>query len=458
MPHDNDSRGDNEPGGGGVRPAYGGESGAVERTDHRAVPARSVASIPVEVTGTVLRVLLIEDDAGDAFLVEELLADSADPMEIVWARSMAEAMVKLDDDIGCVLLDLGLPDAEGLGGLYQLLSFAPRTAVIVLTGLSDAHRGSAAVAAGAQDYLVKQEIDGSLLSRAIRYALERKRADESQRRLVESELRAQENARLERGLLPAPILRDPSLDFRARYRPGRQRALLGGDLYDAVQTADGRVHVMIGDVCGHGPDEAALGVNLRIAWRSLIFAGLTGGELLITLERIFEHERRSDEMFATLCMTVIEPDRTHGRIYLAGHPAPLLLTPDGVAPLSEGATGPALGLFPGGRWGYESIELGRDWSLLLYTDGLIEGRIGAGPERLGSDGLVPMIGRLVAAGRSGYDLIDSAVAAVEDLHGGSLNDDVAVLLLRHDPDRPLDRVRNGQPVLPGQTTNGGDTA
>ncbi|WP_424640063.1 PP2C family protein-serine/threonine phosphatase [Embleya sp. AB8] len=405
-----------------------------------------------------LRVLLIEDDAGDAFLVEELLADAAEPMEIVWARSMGEAMVELGGDIGCVLLDLGLPDAEGLGGLHRLLRFAPRTAVIVLTGLADAHRGSAAVAAGAQDYLVKQEIDGSLLSRAIRYALERKRADESQRRLVESELRAQENARLERGLLPEPILRDPSLDFRARYRPGRRRALLGGDLYDAVQTADGRVHVMIGDVCGHGPDEAALGVNLRIAWRSLIFAGLTGGELLTTLERIFEHERRSDEMFATLCMTVIEPDRRRGRVYLAGHPAPLLLTPEGVAPLSEGATGPALGLFPGGRWGYESIELGPDWSLLLYTDGLIEGRIGPGPERLGTDGLLPLIGRLRAAGRTGHDLIDAAVAAVEDLHGGSLTDDVAVLLLRHDPDRPWHGASGERPVLPGPTTGAGGGA
>ncbi|MFI1584095.1 PP2C family protein-serine/threonine phosphatase [Embleya sp. NPDC020630] len=441
-----------------MRPAYGGDGGAVERAGYRAGPVSvPSASGPVAHVARPLRVLLIEDDAGDAFLVEELLADSPDPMEIVWARSMAEAMVGLGEDVGCVLLDLGLPDAEGLNGLHRLLAFAPRTAVIVLTGLADAHRGSAAVAAGAQDYLVKQEIDGSLLSRAIRYALERKRADDSQRRLVESELRAQENARLERGLLPAPILRDPSLDFLARYRPGRQRALLGGDLYDAVQTADGRVHVMIGDVCGHGPDEAALGVNLRIAWRSLIFAGLTGGDLLTTLERIFEHERRSDEMFATLCMTIIEPDRRRGRVYLAGHPAPLLITPEGVAPLSEGATGPALGLFSDGRWGYEPIDLGPDWSLLLYTDGLIEGRIGRGPERLGTEGLLPLINRLLAAGSTGYDLIDSAVAAVEELHGDSLNDDVAVLLLRHDPNHPPHGAPGEHPVLPGPATGEGRT-
>ena len=76
-----------------------------------------------------------------------------------------------------------------------------------------------------------------------------------------SELRANENARLERGLLPSPLLLDcPGVDIVAQYRPSRQFALLGGDFYDFVQTPDRTVHVMVGDVAGHGPDEAALGV------------------------------------------------------------------------------------------------------------------------------------------------------------------------------------------------------
>ncbi|NEC51686.1 SpoIIE family protein phosphatase, partial [Actinospica acidiphila] len=98
------------------------------------------------------------------------------------------------------------------------------------------------------------------------------------------------------------------LRFAARYRPGRSRALLGGDFYDVVRTPDGTVHAMIGDVCGHGPDEAALGVELRIAWRALTLAGLCGDQLLSTLQQVLEHERPDDEIFATLCTVDIAPD------------------------------------------------------------------------------------------------------------------------------------------------------
>ena len=161
-----------------------------------------------------------------------------------------------------------------------MLRIAPRHAVLALTAEGDAERAAEAVRVGAQDYLFRDELDGRLLSRAIRYAVERKRADLAQRQLTESRLHAQENARLERGLLPTPLLEGTELRFAARYRPGRVRALLGGDFYDTVRTPDGTVHAMIGDVCGHGPDEAALGVELRIAWRALTFAGLCGDELL----------------------------------------------------------------------------------------------------------------------------------------------------------------------------------
>ena len=154
-----------------------------------------------------------------------------------------------------------------------MLELSPNIAVLVLTGLADEHRGTEAVAVGAQDYLVKGSIDGQLLTRAIRYAVERKRADESVRRLYASEARAAENARLERGLLPQPLVRNDWFRVVPRYRPGRHQSVLGGDFYDVVECDDGAVFALIGDVAGHGPDEAALGVCLRIAWRTLVLSG-----------------------------------------------------------------------------------------------------------------------------------------------------------------------------------------
>ncbi|MFI7321597.1 PP2C family protein-serine/threonine phosphatase [Streptomyces venezuelae] len=399
--------------------------------------------------GSGLTLLVIEDDPAGSLSVPELLDSAGKPIRIRTARNLTEAERLLTDDVHCILLDLALPapgastgtvtgtgegDEDELVALKHVLRLAPRHAVLALTANDDSERGAEAVRVGAQDYLFRDELDGRLLSRAIRYAVERKRADAAQRQLTESRLRAQENARLERGLLPTPLLEGSPLRFAARYRPGRSRALLGGDFYDTVRTPDGAVHVMIGDVCGHGPDEAALGVELRIAWRALTFAGLCGDELLSTLQKVLEHERPDDEIFATLCTVDIAPDGRRAGLCLAGHPAPLIAREGRLAellPYEDG--GPALGLLPRARWPRRQVELGGKWSLMLYTDGLIEGRIGQGNQRLGQEGMVDMVRRLIAAGLQGDELLEAAVNEARDLNGGDLTDDVAVLLLDRAP-------------------------
>ncbi|GAA2620138.1 SpoIIE family protein phosphatase [Actinomadura fulvescens] len=379
--------------------------------------------------GERLRLLLVEDDPGDAFLVEELLREADPGVDITLARTLREALKVLDADVHCVLVDLALPDAQGLETLRQVLAEAPGTAVLVLTGLDDAHVGVAAVGAGAQDYLVKQAVDGALLMRAIRYAVERKRADETERQLVEARAVSRENARLERGLLPVPILTDPSLRHDARYRPGRARALLGGDFYDTVETGDGSVHVVIGDVSGHGADEASLGVRLRMAWRALVLAGLAGAPLLTTLDAVLRHERWSEEIFTTVCMLTISPDRRSAQVFRAGHPRPLLFGPGGVEPLPDEPGGPALGLLPFSEWPACRIELGDSWGLMLYTDGLIEGLVGDGGERLDLDGLLRLARLAHGRGERGSALLDGLIAEAERLNGGVLADDLALLLM-----------------------------
>ncbi|MEU0061135.1 fused response regulator/phosphatase [Streptomyces sp. NPDC006334] len=394
----------------------------------------------VSAAHTNLTLLLIEDDPAAAPIVPGLIDSAGKPIRVRTARNLTEAERLLTDDVHCILLDLALPapgrtaDDDELAVLRHVLKLAPRHAVLALTASGDAERGAQAVRVGAQDYLFRDELDGRLLSRAIRYAVERKRSDTAERRLAEGKLRAQENARLERGLLPTPLLEGSPLRFAARYRPGRSRALLGGDFYDTVRTPDGTVHAMIGDVCGHGPDEAALGVELRIAWRALTLAGLCGDELLNTLQQVLEHERDDDEIFATLCTVDIAPDGRRAGLCLAGHPAPLIARPDRPARLLPyDNNGPALGLLPGARWPRMQVELGAQWSLMLYTDGLIEGRVGEGRERLGQDGMVEMIRRQLASGLQGEDLLRAAVNEVRELNGGELTDDVAVVLLDRVP-------------------------
>jgi serine phosphatase RsbU (regulator of sigma subunit) len=408
------------------------------------LPRTQAAEVPAarnKIPSDTLTLLVIEDDPAASPILPEMLDAAGRPIRLRTARNLTEAERLLTHDVHCILLDLALPapgraaaEEDELAVLRHVLQLAPRHAVLALTASGDAERGAEAVRVGAQDYLFREELDGRLLSRAIRYAVERKRSDTAERRLTESRLRAQENARLERGLLPTPLLDGSSLRFAARYRPGRSRALLGGDFYDTVRTPDGTVHAMIGDVCGHGPDEAALGVELRIAWRALTLAGLCGDELLSTLQQVLEHERENEEIFATLCTVDIAPDGRRAGLCLAGHPSPLIARPDRPAELLPyGNNGPALGLLPHARWPRMQVELGSAWSLMLYTDGLIEGRVGEDGERLGQEGMVELVRRRLAEGLTGEELLRATVSEVRDLNGGELADDVAVVLLDRTP-------------------------
>ena len=375
-------------------------------------------------------VLLVEDDAGDALLVEELVADSALKIRLQWVRSMAEAAEALADDVpDCVLLDLHLPDAQGLEALSRVRASAERAAVVVLTGLAEEETGLAAVAAGAQDYLVKGRVEPGLFGRAVRYAIQRKQAERAAVALQASRMQAQENARLERGLLPRPLLRGEGVEAVARYRPGRAQALLGGDFYDIVQSVDGAVHAVVGDVSGHGPDEAALGVALRIAWRTLVLSGVTGAEQLARLEELLVAERARSEVFATLVSLVVAPGARTARVVRAGHHG-LLMRDGGRVEWVEVPGGPALGVVPGhADWPVEELAVPTDASVVLFTDGLFEGHVGRGSERLGEEGLLRLARERAALAPEPF--VDELIARAEGLAEaqGGLADDVAVLHL-----------------------------
>jgi serine phosphatase RsbU (regulator of sigma subunit) len=190
----------------------------------------------------------------------------------------------------------------------------------VLTGRHDG-AGTEALAAGAQDYLVKDDITGDLLGRSIRYAVERKRAQRTSQQLREARLNSAEKSRLERGLLPTPLLHSDRVECSTYYQPGRDHAVLGGDFFDVVETPSGNVRVLIGDVMGHGPDEAAIGVHLRVAWRTLVLAGAPDAQILPTLSTLLEAETGGQAGFVTACDATIEPDGT-ASVRVAGHPAP----------------------------------------------------------------------------------------------------------------------------------------
>ena len=402
---------------------------SVPPTD-RAVPAATGAPVVDAVAEhgdgldeQPIRILLVEDDEGDALLVEEHLRDAGFTVDLRRVRTLDEAVGRLDVD--CVLLDLGLPDALGISALQRLLA-AGSPAVVVLTGLAGVDVGLRAVAEGAQDYLVKGEVDGASLGRSVRYAVQRRRLEDTDRALYRSLVRAAESNRLERALLPSPRVRDERLEVRVGYRAGRD-GLLGGDFYDVVEVPDGRVLAIVGDVCGHGPDEAALGATLRTAWRTLVLAGTPESEIFGLLELVLEAERAQPELFTTASMIVVSADRTSADLYLAGHPVPLLLGPPSVR-LPTACRGRALGVPASGGWSAYRLDLGAVWRVMMYTDGVLEATVLGARSRVGTDGLIAVLDAALVDERAG-GLVEDVLARVRRLHGGELVDDTAVVVI-----------------------------
>ena len=126
-----------------------------------------------------IRTLLVEDDPADARLLQEMVALLGDADLVLHpCRTLAEAVAEIEAHApDCVLLDLSLPDVTGLDGIDRLRERFPELPIIILTGLNDEEVALDALGAGAQDYLVKGTIDGAGLKRAVRYAIERKSAE-----------------------------------------------------------------------------------------------------------------------------------------------------------------------------------------------------------------------------------------------------------------------------------------
>ncbi|OGI47260.1 MAG: hypothetical protein A2151_03635 [Candidatus Muproteobacteria bacterium RBG_16_65_34] len=134
----------------------------------------------------ITSILLVEDNAADVRLIEELLTEAGARFEITHAERLSTAQVLLAERrFDAVLLDLGLPDSHGLESLTAMVEAARDMPIVVLTGLNDEATAVQALRHGVEDYLVKGNVDGDRLTRAFRYAIERKRAETALRRSEE---------------------------------------------------------------------------------------------------------------------------------------------------------------------------------------------------------------------------------------------------------------------------------
>jgi serine phosphatase RsbU (regulator of sigma subunit) len=351
------------------------------------------ARAPTTSGSEITRVLLIEDNPGDARLIELMLAeDAASLFELEWVDRLGIGLKRLSEtEFGLVLADLSLPDSQGLETFLRLHALAPQLPIIVLSGLRDTNIAVHAVHEGAQDFLIKGQVDGQLLVRAMRYAIERKGLTEQLARSTQ-ELRSK-NAQLEADFNMAreiqevflpnqyPLIpKDPSaasiaLRFSHRYLPA---AAVGGDFFDVFAISDTAAGIFICDVMGHGMRAALVTAIMRGLVEELMPAANDAGRFLTEVNRsLHAILRRTRQPFMSTAFYMIADTATAQVQYAsAGHPSPVRVQRGSEAVLLlknwDARHGPALGLFEKADYPACRCPMAPDDLFLLFTDGIYE--------------------------------------------------------------------------------------
>jgi sigma-B regulation protein RsbU (phosphoserine phosphatase) len=258
---------------------------------------------------------------------------------------------------------------------------------------------------------------------------------------LDGALLVEEHARVAAGLqetlLPPRLPRIEHADVASRYRAAGDTSVIGGDFYDLFPSEDGRWVMAIGDVCGGGPEAAAVTGIARYTLRAVGRSDPRPAPALTALNDAIG-ARAADSRFCTAIAACVEripaglrgPNAGTGLAVTwsnGGHPPPLVLRDDGRVEVLDMLLGPLLGVLPDATFTESRIELAVGDALILYTDGVIEAHR-RGQEQFGEDQLAALVA--TCAGRTADGIARRIELAVIDHIGGPPIDDVAILVLR----------------------------
>jgi serine phosphatase RsbU (regulator of sigma subunit) len=336
---------------------------------HPAIPHPTAAPRPRP--PRQVNVLLVEDNRGDARLIQEYLAEVKGlAFRLECADRYAAGLERLArGGIDVVLLDLSLPDARGLDTFARLSAEYPEVPVAVLTGFDDEVLAVKAVQQGAEDYLVKGYVNSNLLARSLRYAIERTRRRQAERALRETHEQLRAARAIQQRLFPAAAPALPGLEVAGMSFPAEAT---GGDYYDYIPMLDGQLGVVISDVAGHGFGPALMMASTRAYLRALAQTNDDVGDILTLTNRVLTPDV-GDDRFVTLLLVRFDPLSRSLVFGNAGHPSGYILDAHGHLKRQLDSMEIPLGVMPDWRFpASEPLPLTEGDVVVLLTDGVVE--------------------------------------------------------------------------------------
>lgn len=369
--------------------------------------------------------MLIEDHPGDALLVKTALKEvKSHGFIVMHETTLAGAMerLKVSSAFDVLLLDLGLPDSESTETLPRLQAAVPPLPIVIMTGLDDPRVAEQAIEMGAQDYIIKGEMDSRSLSRTLLYAIYRFRSDKE--RLALAEMLAVEYDRMAEELSAARNMQFhllPGLNRLDRVRSTYGLAIdgyfrpssdIGGDLWGCLEGEGGKLVVYALDFSGHG-----VGAALNVFRLHTLISELKGQIIdpSATLQQINGalHGLLPRGQYATAVLAVIDTFAGTMTWSGAGAPRPILFDPAGRAQWLD-SSGSPLGLLSSAQYTNREIAFTPGCCLFVYSDVMTEAVMADG-EMFEEERLLELVRRhhRIAEGIAISALVDQFLDLVE---------------------------------------------
>jgi sigma-B regulation protein RsbU (phosphoserine phosphatase) len=370
---------------------------------------------------TAARVLVADDQPDVLEALRWLLTgEGYEPEFVSSTEAVLERLRERPFDL--LLMDLNYSrdttsGREGLELITQVREHDPILPIVVMTGWGSVDTAVEAMRLGAKSFVQKPWEDVALLEilqREIEDSQATKRRDARQQREFE-------DARLiQRGLLPSAMPRTAGLQLASSWQPANG---VGGDCFDVLTFPNGGVGLSIADVAGKGVPAALLMSNLQAAVRAFAQEGAATGAVCTSVNRLLCRNMASGR-FVTFCYVSVDVAAGKLTYANAGHNPPILLHASGGADLLS-PTGTVLGVFADGNYDQGSFSIAQGDRLVLYTDGITEGRNPAGDE-FGEERLIESAARHRAL--SADDMLAAMLRDVEAFNSGVYEDDATLIV------------------------------